>query len=131
MHTTDESQQPRRLISSDEAVTSDHQHTQPCSDCPFARTALNGWLGGVSIEEWLQRAHSDTVVACHTISNQQCAGLAIYRRNVAKGCWPPMLKLPADRKKAFATPMEFRAHHEAPLIPPKKRKHGRKETRGA
>lgn len=122
MSMTNESPGPKRLISSNEAVTSDRQHTSPCSDCPWARAALNGWLGGASIEEWLQRAHSDTVVDCHTISNHQCAGLAIYRRNVAKFAYPPMLQLPADREKVFATPMEFRAHHEAPLVATKKKK---------
>ena len=103
----------RQLISSDEAVQADRQHTQPCSDCPFTRDALNGWLGGASIDDWIRTAHADALVPCHVIDNQQCAGLAIYRRNVCKAVRPPLLVLPVDREKVFATPMEFRAHHEA------------------
>ncbi len=101
----------RKLISNDEAVETAKQHTTPCSDCPFARTALNGWLGGGTIEEWLRHAHSETLVNCHVCSNQQCAGLAIYRRNVCRLPQPPLLVLPADKVKVFATPMEFTAHH--------------------
>lgn len=102
----------RQLISSDEARPAKCQHTKPCSDCPWARRALNGWLGGASVDDWLRTAHSDTHVECHTLTGVQCAGLAIYRRNVCKSVMPPLLKLEADREHAFATPMEFRAHHE-------------------
>ncbi|WP_266032422.1 hypothetical protein [Brucella intermedia] len=102
----------RQLISSDEAVEGKVQHKKPCSDCPWARTALNGWLGGATPEEWLRTAHSDTYVDCHTIKNQQCAGLAIYRRNVCKRVEPPLLTLEADKETCFATPTEFKEHHE-------------------
>jgi hypothetical protein len=51
-------------------------------------------------------------VDCHTVSNQQCAGAAIYRANV---CKEPrrqeLLRLPADKVKVFAWPTEFWAHH--------------------
>lgn len=103
----------RKLITSDEAKPRKAQHTAPCSDCPWARDALNGWLGGASIDDWLRTAHSDTFVPCHTVGNQQCAGLAIYRRNVCKRVEPPLLALPADTARVFSTPMEFRAHHES------------------
>lgn len=111
---------PRRLISSEEAVQAKCQHKTPCSDCPWARAALNGWLGGASIDEWLRTAHSDTRVDCHTLKGAQCAGLAIYRKNVVKRVEPPLLALPADDAKVFSTPMQFRAHHEAM---PNSRKH--------
>lgn len=104
----------RQLISSDEAVQADRQHTEPCSDCPWTRDALNGWLGGATIDDWLRTAHADARVPCHVVDNQQCAGLAIYRTNVGKSPRDASaLRLPADRGKVFATPMEFRAHHEA------------------
>jgi hypothetical protein len=107
----------KQLISSDEAVQRQEPHTKPCSDCPFARTALNGWLGGLPIDVWVQRAHGDASEPCHVIDNQQCAGLAIYRANVAKKPRDPAaLVLPADRAKVFATPMEFQAHHKK--LPP-------------
>lgn len=101
----------RRLISRDEAVEGVRQHTRPCSDCPWARASLEGWLGGGSVDEWLQTAHSDAVVDCHAINHMQCAGIAIYRRNVAKLALPPNLKLEADRVSVFANPSEFREHH--------------------
>jgi hypothetical protein len=102
----------RRLIADDEAVEAPVQHTQPCSDCPMARTALPGWLGGSNPDEYVQLAHSDHLVPCHVISNQQCAGMAIYRKNVCKRVDPPGLRLPGDTEKVFATPMEFLAHHK-------------------
>ncbi len=102
----------RKLISSDEAVEGVVQHTKPCSDCPWSRDALPGWLGGSSTGDWVRTAHSDTVVDCHAIKNQQCAGIAIYRRNVCKLAYSPNLKLEADKVKVFASPMEFTEHHE-------------------
>lgn len=102
----------RKLISREEAVQAKGQHTKPCSDCPWAREALNGWLGGGSIDDWLHTAHSDAHVDCHTLRGAQCAGLAIYRRNVCKRVEPPLLVLERDTDKVFATPMEFREHHE-------------------
>lgn len=102
---------PRQCVSSSDAVTGKTQHTKPCTDCPMARTALPGWLGGATSDEYVQLAHSDAVVACHSIKSTQCAGMAIYRRNVVKRCDPPNLVLPADRNAVFATPSEFINHH--------------------
>lgn len=102
----------RQLISSDEAVKAKCQHKAPCSDCPWSRQSLNGWLGGASIDAWLHRAHGDDVVDCHTLRGAQCAGIAIYRRNVCKRSHPINLVLPKDEVAVFSTPMEFRAHHE-------------------
>lgn len=102
----------RKLISSDEAVQSDVQHTRPCSDCPWSRKSLEGWLGGHSVEDWLQTAHGDAPELCHVIDNQQCAGISIYRANICKQPrHPQALRLPADRVVVFAWPTEFAAHH--------------------
>lgn len=103
----------RQLICSDEAGVAKRQHTTPCSDCPWARTALNGWLGGASAAEWLADAHSEATIECHVATGAQCAGVAIYRRNVCKLPRPPNLVLPADRERCFATPEEFTDHHAA------------------
>lgn len=105
----------RKLISSAQAAKGKVQHTQPCSDCPMARSSLNGWLGGATPQEYVQLAHSDAVVDCHAIRKTQCAGMSIYRANVCKRRDPPQLQLPKDTSKVFATPMEFIAHHECPL----------------
>lgn len=100
-----------KLISSDEAVEAECQHTTPCSDCPWRRDSLNGWLGGHTAEEFVDIARSDFPYPCHTIKNQQCAGMAIYRRNTLKAPRPPAIMLEKDKETVFATPMEFTAHH--------------------
>ena len=109
---------PKQLISYDQATPCSKQITKPCSDCPWARKALAGWLGSDSIETWLQTTHGEYSVDCHTRIGVQCAGLAIYRANTAK--LPrdkSILVLPIDRKLVFATPDEFREHHQGePLI---------------
>lgn len=103
----------RQCIASDEAPVSNLQHTKPYTDCPFARTALPGWLGTVTAQEWVATLHGDGRIDCHAISGPQCAGAAIYRANVCK--LPrdkSQLALPADRKLVFSGPGEFLRHHE-------------------
>jgi hypothetical protein len=75
------------------------------------RDSLPGWLGGASAEEYQRLAHSDEQVNCHVILNQQCAGIAIYRKNVFKRVDPPNLELPADRELVFGLG-EFLPHHQ-------------------
>jgi hypothetical protein len=107
----------RRCITSDEAVKVSRQSKKPCTDCPWARASLKGWLGPLSAEQWLTVAHGDGLVECHTMKlgwakPMQCAGAAIYRRNVAKTPRATeALRLPADRERVFASPSEFVAHH--------------------
>lgn len=102
-----------RLMTNDQAIdTGGVQHTKPCPDCPMARKSLRGWLGGSTPEEYVRLAHSDVVVPCHCVKDVQCAGMAIYRRNVAKRCDPPNLVLEKDKDLVFATPAEFLAHHQ-------------------
>lgn len=102
----------RQLVSSDEAVTATRQHTQPCGDCPWARASLPGWLGPATAQEWLAAAHADGRIDCHTLIGAQCAGSAIYRRNVCKlDRDPAVLRLEADRARVFRSPAEFLAHH--------------------
>lgn len=100
-----------QLIASGETAPAKVQITQACSDCPMARRALPGWLGGATPDQYLKLAHSDALVPCHVYGNVQCAGMAIYRRNVCKRIAPPGLVLERDPVKVFATPMEFLAHH--------------------
>ena len=102
----------RRLISSEEAIPARGQHKRPCSDCPWARKALNGWLGDLTAEEWVRAAHGEATVECHALTGVQCAGIAIYRRNVGKVPRDPdQLRLPADRLLVFSNPVEFLTHH--------------------
>lgn len=102
-----------QLITSEEARPAVSQHKSPCSDCPWARKSLAGWLGSATREEWLGDAHGETRIECHTLIGAQCAGAAIYRANVCKSPRDPdLLRLPADREKVFANKQEFWAHHD-------------------
>lgn len=102
----------KKLVSSDEAVRTRKQHTAPCSDCPWRRDALPGWLGGFTAQSWVATAHGDMVVKCHTTIGPQCVGAAIYRANVCKVSRDDRaLRLPADRDRVFSTPTEFLDHH--------------------
>lgn len=113
----------RYLITSDQAVETRGQTKKPCSDCPFARAALRGWLGGDSKEQWLQYAHGEFKVDCHTRKDNQCAGLSIYRANVGKLCRDrSILVLPEDTDLVFATPDEFLEHHDKIGLPPAPRR---------
>jgi hypothetical protein len=102
----------RKLIARGEAAPATKQLTKACTDCPLRRDALRGWLGGATPEQYAGLCHSDEVVECHVHTRSRCAGLAIYRRNVAK--WQPEdHRLPADRETIFSNRMEFIAHHSA------------------
>lgn len=102
----------KQLISSDEAIEAKGQHTKPCSDCPWARTSLRGWLGSMTSQDWLEVAHGEARVDCHALKGAQCAGIAIYQANVGKRPRnPSTLRLPADREAVFASPPEFLEHH--------------------
>lgn len=101
----------RKLISFEEAVKAKCQHTKPCSDCPFARDAIPGWLGGGTADDFIAYAHGEVIYDCHAFKGAQCAGMAIYRANVCKKPRQAMI-LPPDRKLVFAMPDEFRKHHE-------------------
>lgn len=105
----------KKLITTNEAVRAKGQHKQPCSDCPWARASLPGWLGGSTADDWLKEGHGDHSIPCHVFSGAQCAGAAIYRRNVLKTPRDPeCLRLEANREVVFATPVEFKQHHERP-----------------
>jgi hypothetical protein len=101
----------QKLVTFEEAKPAKAQHTTPCSDCPWRRDALPGWLGGNTPEEWVQIAHSDGLVECHTLLGAQCAGIAVYRRNVCKRVDPPNMTLEADKDAVFGWPTEFVDHH--------------------
>ena len=98
-----------------DGMPADVQHTKPCSDCPWRRDSIAGWLGSEqTAEDWVQTAHGETSIECHVHHTQQCAGSAIYRANVAKSPrYKEILALPKDTKRVFATPMEFLEHHQA------------------
>lgn len=103
----------RKMMTYEDAIDATFQHTEPCSDCPWDRSALPGWLGSLTADEWLQAAHGETLLGCHTMAGAQCAGGAIYRANLCKiPRDPSLLRLPSDRETVFDSPREFREHHE-------------------
>lgn len=108
----------RQLITNDEAVPASEQHKKACSDCPWARASLAGWLGALSADQWLMEAHGEANIDCHVLTGVQCAGAAIYRANIAKlPRDPELLRLQPDREKVFASPSEFLAHHKGGPVP--------------
>lgn len=105
-----------KLIPANLNHMSNRQHRTPCSDCPFRRDSLRGWLGGAPPDFYIDMAHGESTYPCHVIVNQQCAGMAVYRANVRKDPrYIGALRLPADKAKCFATPLEFLEHHDTIL----------------
>lgn len=103
----------KKLITCDDAKPAKCQHQSPCSDCPFSRKSLHGWLGGGTVTNWITCVHGEVKLVCHVHVGAQCAGAAIYRANVGKRCRDDStLRLEKDKEKVFATPMEFTKHHE-------------------
>jgi len=110
---------PLQLLSGVDATAAKFQHKKPCSDCPWARVALPGWLGKPTAEEWLREAHGESRIDCHTLLGAQCAGAATYRANVGKlPRDPKLLRLESDKVRCFANPAEFKEHHSQKLAKP-------------
>ena len=101
-----------QLVSSDEAPPTTGQPTTPCSDCPWSRDSIPGWLGGATVDDWLTAIQSDEPIDCHALKGPQCAGAAIYRGNTFKLPRDPgVLRLDANKTHTFSGPDEFREHH--------------------
>lgn len=92
--------------------------TSPCSECPWRRNSAPGWLGSEQTpEEWVRTAHRDDTVECHVHAPSLCAGIAIYRTNVAKQLRDVSVpRLPGDKVSVFATPAEFIRHHRQGVV---------------
>lgn len=103
------------MTTADDARESSVQHKKPCRDCPWRRKAIKGWLGGESVQGWLNHAHSETIIPCHTVKGDpqpQCVGAATYRANILKlPRYPEIIRAAPDRENVFATPGEFIEHH--------------------
>ena len=106
-----------QLMTADEAKVTQRQHKSPCSDCPWARKSVKGWLGMIPAEEWIALAHGEGSADCHGTKQPDdepwnCAGLAIYRANVCKSLRDlTAMRLPANRITVFASRTEFLSHH--------------------
>lgn len=101
------------------------QHTTPCDKCPFRRTAIPGWLGGLNADQFRRVAAADVIMNCHTRAGvegisyadpdplkPQCAGRAIYWANQLKiPRRADILVLPPNKALVFTWPTEFLKHH--------------------
>jgi hypothetical protein len=107
-----------QLMLGSEAIVTEKQHNAPCSDCPWARKSIPGWLGSDTAEDWIKLAHGEGSADCHGTmqvdgSPWSCAGLAIYRANVCKSVRDPeALRLPPNRASVFSWSSEFLDHHK-------------------
>lgn len=103
----------KQLLTCHDAVVTKKQHTTPCSDCPWARKSMPGWLGAYTMAEWLQAAHGEGTSECHTRVDKQCAGFATFRANIVKVPRDPAaFRLPRNTTTVFASDAEFIAHHK-------------------
>lgn len=95
----------------------------PCIECPWRRDSAAGHLGPHDAKTWAQAAHGESAIACHaTITGEdwtdpgmrQCAGAAIFRRNVLKLPHNPTIATSdePDHERVFSSSREFIAHHE-------------------
>jgi hypothetical protein len=104
------------MLTSDEAVVTKQQHMKPCSDCPWRKNSIRGWLGPLGVIGWLRVARGDSNVTCHTLKKPtkghwQCAGIATYRANTCKIPKDPLaLRLPSS--KDVFTFGEFEKYHD-------------------
>jgi hypothetical protein len=102
----------KQLISGEEAVPSKRQIRKPCSDCPFGRIALKGWLGSMPLPDWIRAIQGESRIDCHTLIGPQCAGAAIFRANICKKPRDKsLLVLPPDDSLVFSSVEEFTKHH--------------------
>jgi hypothetical protein len=107
----------RKLICKSEARVTKAQHTSPCSDCPFRRDSIPGWLGGNTAEDFVMLAQGDASYPCHTLrpkdaAGWQCAGLATFRANICKSPRDPdVLRTRPNKTLVFSWPLEFMNHH--------------------
>lgn len=108
----------KKLISSDESTIVKTQLKKPCSDCPFRKDSLPGWLGGAHPEEYLLLATGEIIIDCHVHKRgnnrrPQCAGAAIFRSHIAKNPRnPSILVLPPDKQTVLEGFREFLTHHK-------------------
>jgi len=77
-----------------------YKQTKMCSDCPFRKKAMKGWLGPWQPEEIQQMIHGENKYICHSDINkrssvgqsesqideqgQHCVGFLRYRTKVCK-----------------------------------------------
>jgi hypothetical protein len=103
---------------------------KPCSDCPFRRKSMPGWLGAGSPESFIDCMQRDEPLPCHqTIdydndprwlekwtsqsgTGKMCAGALVF---MANKCQRPHTlgfpTMPRDMENVFSNSVEFVRHH--------------------
>ena len=103
--------------------------TRPCSECPFRRDSLQGWLG----EGTATLIIGDALFTCHKTQDpnrRQCAGHMLLLKEInqyyrlAKFLGKPLNLTGGDL--VFTTPQEFIHHHSLPPLPSAEQKKKRK-----
>lgn len=108
---------------------------KPCSDCPFRRKAMPGWLGGSSPEGFIDCMQRDEPLPCHQTvdyddpnwlvkwmkqggdTGNVCAGALIFMANKCQRPHDPNFPtMEPDHGAVFSNSVEFvRFHREAPV----------------
>lgn len=98
-------------------------HKTPCSECPWRRSHPAGWLGGYSIDDFVNQVqHDGPPLPCHktipgdgTEARAMCAGALIFMKNSIKSAQHPdygdALEQVERDPAVFSWPHEFRHHH--------------------
>lgn len=105
---------------------------KPCSDCPFRRKAMPGWLGASSPEGFIDCMQRDEPLPCHqTIdyddpkwlvkwmqqrenTGSMCAGALIFMANKLQH--HPFQKMQPDHENVFSNSVEFVRHHREAAV---------------
>lgn len=107
-------------------------YTKPCNECPWRRVHPAGWLGGYSVDAFLEQVQRDgPPLPCHkTIPENgsktepsMCAGALIFMKNSCKSSRHPgygdaRRRVERDIEAVFQWPHEFREHHSAVGVSP-------------
>lgn len=100
------------------------QHKRPCNDCAFRRGSVPGKLGGSPTSTYVGQSVGPFWVPCHLhtnyddpnwksdLSKPQCAGMAVFRANLAVRPVPGLLQAEQDFETVFSSHEEFVAHHD-------------------
>ena len=102
-------------------------HKEPCNECPWRRSHPAGWLGGYTVDDFINQVQFDgPPLPCHktipgdgTDARAMCAGALIFMRNSCKSAQHPDYgdardQVEPDPETVFRFPQEFRDHHNNP-----------------
>lgn len=101
---------------------------RPCSDCPFRRASMPGWLGEHTLKGFVGRVLSDQPMECHQTVDYSdpdwieqlrrgevsyCAGALTFFANTCKlSRDPERPRKDPDHESVFSSITEFIAHHK-------------------